>query len=188
MGIRLSDIAVEALRSAVKMGFPIEFKAIASNVLLIRRGRAAGVVYLRRLDSDDGYYVAGYPDPYSVWGVKLALVRSGDPAGVEVYPHMVPILCGYYPHMFSTFEVDVWRRRLEFIDKLRPSDSVPAALAPYKVLGCRILVLPETGDYAAERDDVILAWYNAVTGKLDDATEYILKAGLFKPGLLDGGE
>ena len=174
--VEAAQLGYRVFLEALRKGLPIEFKVLGGNALLVRNDRGSGVIYVRVFEGEGGVYVEASADLYSVWYVRIGRVEGGDV--VEYYLAGVPAVLAQHPHLISTFEVDVWARRFNLLGKLRPTGDVPPLLAPYRVLGASIHELPDTQDYAAVKGDTILAWYNSVTGKLDDATKYQMRMGL----------
>jgi len=175
-----ANIAVSTVREALRRGFPVAVKRLDKRTILVLNDKGKGVLYASLIQSGETSncsYLVLDSDYVSAWGVKVALV-CGD--GVkEYYPYMVPVAIGHHPHLLSTFEVDVWSRRLSLVDKrLLPATKAPRVLAPFQALGAEIMYLPDTMDYVVKRNDVVLAWYNEFTGKLDDATKYLALMGL----------
>ncbi len=169
-------LAYKVFLEALRKGLPLEPKVIGREALLVRNDRGMGVIYSRLLEGEDGVYLTASADMYSVWYMKIGRVEGEEL--VEIYLASVPPVLAQHPHLFSTFEVDVWTRRFQLLSKLQPAGRVPPVLAPYRALGARVMELSDTGDYAAVKGDVIIAWYNEYTGKLDDASKYLLKLGL----------
>ncbi len=170
-----ASFAVEVFREAVRRGFPFSFKRASRNVVAVKGYRGRGAVFVRLVD---GTLVAA-PDPLSPWHTPLARVSDGRI--IEAYVYNVPRAIAHNEHIISSFEVDVWSRRLSLIDKpgkLTWVDRVPSPLKPYTVMGGRVAYLAETMDYLVVVRDIIIAWYNEVTARLDDAMRFQLEMGL----------
>jgi hypothetical protein len=173
-----AKLAYKVFLEALRKGFPMEFKVLGANALLVKSDRGMGVLYSRVIESDDGVYLEASADLFSVWYVKIGKVENDDLT--EMYLAAVPAVLSQHPHLISSFEVDVWIRRFSLLERLKPAGKVPPILAPYRVWGARVYELPDTSDYAAVKGDVILAWYNSLTEKLDDATKYQIRMGLLR--------
>jgi len=173
--LKPADAAMEVFREAVRLGFPALFKRLSSTIVLVSNERGKGTLHTWLLDT--GYLVAS-SEPNSAWYLKLARLSGGRL--VERYVASVPGVVGYHQHLISTFEVDVWTRRLSLAGRLRPCGCLPPRLAPYRALGAEVLELAETGDYAARLGSLIVAWYNPAVDKLDDAFKYQAAMGLLR--------
>ena len=177
----LASLAIEAVKEALRRGFPIAAKRIDKRAILVFNDRGKGVLYASLVPAsemgEDCNYLVLDSDYVSVWGVKVGVICGGELK--EYYPHMVPVAVGHHPHLLSTFEVDVWSRRLSLVDKkLVDAEKYPEILAPFQALGAKVMYLPDTMDYVAKRHNLVLAWFNEFTKKLDDATKFLALMGL----------
>ena len=181
MVLEPASLAIEAIREALRRGFPIAAKRIDKRTILVFNDKGKGVLYASLIPAsekgDDCNYLLLDSDYVSIWGVKIGLI-CGEKVK-EYYPYMVPAALGHHPHLLSTFEVDVWSRRLSLVDKkLVNVEKYPEVLAPFQALGAKVMYLPDTMDYVAKRGDLVLAWFNEFTKKLDDATRFLALMGL----------
>ena len=181
MELELAGLAMGAIREALRRGFPIAAKRIDKRTILVFNDKGKGVLYASLIPAsekgEDCNYLVLDSDYVSVWGVKIGLICGEEVK--EYYPYMVPAAVGHHPHLLSTFEVDVWSRRLSLVDKkLVDAKKYPEILAPFQALGAKVMYLPDTMDYVAKRGDLVLAWFNEFTKKLDDATKFLALMGL----------
>ncbi|KSW11841.1 hypothetical protein CF15_03300 [Pyrodictium occultum] len=180
---QLADYAVEVFREAVRRGFPAHAKRLTADSILVRTRHGKAALFASTIDAGDGsYYLALAAEKYSIWGVRVARIAGGRI--VEVNVHLVPSAVGQHAVLMSTFEVDVWHKRLALMGKAVPVDDAPPALRPLVELGGEVRFLRDTMDYFAVVEGVVPAWYNEVTGRLDDAREWQKAMGVLPEGLL----
>lgn len=185
------EAAEKAILEAVKLGLPVYYKRLsrAPAFLLRRDNGGKGVLFASHYpggedDPEGTIYVALSSEPVTVWRVPVA--RLEPPNRLTLYPHNVVTAAAQYPVLFSTFEADVWHRRLKIISEggfetLAPGTSgLPQEIARLaaEFKPTRILYIPEQDDYALARSQTIVAWYNAVTDTLVDTRKYLAAAGL----------
>ncbi len=164
------EAALEAFRRAVACGLPLAARLLGPSLVVeTRSGR--GVLYVQLLE---GGGVALSAEPGSPWNVVVA--ELGDPP--RFYPERVPHAVAQREELMSPIEADVWRLRISLVGRLEPAGEPPPVLRPYLALGGRVMLLPETRDYAVVVGRAVVAWYNEVTGRLDDALPYQLAMGL----------
>ena len=168
-----SSLAMRVFREAVRRGFPYGFRRVSASVVSVWNSRGRGSVYVRLVEDK----LVAASDPYSPWHVPLARLVNGEL--VDLAPWNAPRAIAHNDHIISSFEVDVWSTRLRLVERLVWVDRWPSRLEPYRLLGARLGFLPETMDYAVVLPDgTVVAWYNEVTGRLDDATPYLTAMGL----------
>lgn len=174
---QLADYAMVAFIEAIKRGFPIYAKKFMSDVILVRNRHGRGILYVNYVDASDGSrYVTVAADKYSIWGVRVVRVRDGEI--IEVNPHLVPDAVGQHIELVSTFEVDVWSKRLKLFESGSLVNDVPEVLRPFKKVGAEIRYVEETFDYVVVFNGVAPVWYNKLTGKIDDSREWQKAMGL----------
>ncbi len=182
MSLDPSIYVYENFREAVRRGFPVYAKRLVRGAILARNERGKGVFFSRLIEEESGtlLVVAGR-EQYTIWNVKMARIRP-DGSIVEYFPYNVPGLVSQYITMLSTWEADVWTRRLALVDKAQPISSREAPEAVRKVAMEKnvehVLYVKELEDYALERSGVVVAWVNVLTGAVDDAEEYAKSMGL----------
>ena len=175
--LKPSHIAQRVFLEAVRLGFPAEARPVSRDALLVSNDRGKAILYAGIVE---GRLLTLAAQPGSPWYVVVGVLD--DRGGlVEARPWGVPLALAQHEEMLSTFEADVWARRLRLAPRLQPSSRVPPRLKPYLVLGARVYSLPETMDYAAAVDGVIVAWYNEATDTLADSLRYALAMGLLGP-------
>ncbi len=178
--------ALEAFREAVRLGFPVYAKRLLKDVILVETGRGKGVIYLNLVEGEgeDDFYVAGSAERHLVFNVRLARV-SAEGSLLEVYPENVPGLVAQHVRLISTFEADVWHARLRAVRRsgLSFTGEAPeeARRLAEKFPGSRIALVGETGDYAIVLGDAVVAWYNPVTGHVDEVYPYQVRMGVLAP-------
>ncbi|ALL00698.1 hypothetical protein Pyrde_0648 [Pyrodictium delaneyi] len=174
---QLADYAMIAFIEAIKKGFPIYAKKFMSDVILVRNRHGRGILYVNHINMDDGSrYITVAADKYSVWGVRVVRIKDGEI--IEVNEHLVPDAIGQHIELISTYEVDVWSKRLKLFNKRRKVDDVPDLLKPFERMGARIMYIDDIFDYLVVFDDVVPVWYNKLTGKIDDSREWLKAMGL----------
>ena len=186
----VAEIAGKAILEAVKLGLPVYYKRLSRAAYLLRRDSGGkGVLFASKYpggedDPPGTVYIALSSEPVTVWRVPVAKLEP--PRRLILYPHNVVTAAAQYPVLFSTFEADVWYRRLKTLhegsfETLTPSSSglpqVVASLAAQLDV-TRILYIPDQNDYALIREGLVVAWYNALTGTLVDTKKYLRAAGL----------
>jgi len=183
---QLADYAMVAFIEAIKRGFPIYAKKFMSDVILVRNKHGRGILYVNYINVGDGSrYVTVAADKYSIWGVRVVRVR--DDKIIEVNPHLVPDAVGQHIELISTFEVDVWSKRLKLFELGSPVGDVPDVLKPFSRVGAEVRYIEETFDYVVVFNGVAPVWYNKLTGKVDDSREWQKTMGLL-PKELEGIE
>jgi hypothetical protein len=173
------ELALTAIRRAVALGLPVVARELPSEAILVRSRRGQGILYA--FEVQDAIALA--PIPYSSWHVVVARMDGGR---VSLDPSAVPLALAQLEDVMSPVEADAWRLRISLVGRLRSVDRVPPVMEPYRALGAKIMWLAETMDYAAVLGEIVLAWYNEVTGRLDDAVEFQLAMGLLR-GWEEGG-
>ncbi|WP_338251414.1 hypothetical protein [Pyrodictium abyssi] len=174
---QLADYAMVAFIEAIKRGFPIHAKKFMSDIILVRNKHGRGILYVNHVDVGDGSrYVTVAADKYSIWGVRVVRVRDGEI--IEVNPHLVPDAVGQHIELVSTFEADVWSKRLKLFESSSPVNDVPEILRPFRKAGAEIRYIEETFDYVVVFNGVAPVWYNKLTGKIDDSREWQKAMGL----------
>ncbi len=164
MAVDAAGLALKVFIEAVRRGFPYRFRRVSNSIVGVESPRGKGVVFVRVVESR---LLVAQPDPYTAWYAVLAELDSRFRLS-RMFPENVPRALVHNEHLISSFEVDVWSRRLSLYPRLRRADNTPPLLMPYRVLGAEIMFLEETMDYAAVVDGVVVAWYNEATGRLDD--------------------
>ena len=183
---QLVDYAMVAFIEAIKRGFPIHVKRFMSDIILVRNKHGRGILYVNYVDVGDGSrYVTVAADKYSIWGVRVVRVR--DDKIIEVNPHLVPDAVGQHIELISTFEVDIWSKRLKLFESSSPVSDVPEVLRPFSKAGAEVRYIEETFDYVVVFNGVAPIWYNRLTGKIDDSREWQKTMGLL-PKELEGIE
>jgi len=177
------EYAYRAILDAIRIGFPVYVKRLVRGAFLLRReGGGKGVVFSGWVPGEEPgqRYVTLGAEPVTVWKYRVAKVAGGDV--VETYPFNVAKTAGHYVDLFSTFEADVWYRRLlafwrgEYSSAENPP-TIVKRLA--EKMGCRtVLFFPGLEDYVVLCNNVAVAWFNVFTGKVDDVRGYVRAAGL----------
>lgn len=187
----IAEIAEKAILEAVKLGLPVYYKKLsrAAAFLLRRDNGGKGVLFASKYpggeDEPPGtVYIALSSEPVTVWRVPVAKLEPSRK--LKLYPHNVVSAAAQYPVLFSTFEADVWYRRLKALheggfETLTPgSGSLPREVASLaaRLDATGILYIRDQDDYALARGGLVVAWYNALTGTLVDTRRYLRAAGL----------
>jgi len=181
---RIAEYAMAAFVEAIKKGFPVHDKAFMNDVILVRSNYGRGLLYVNYIDLDDGSrYITVAADKYSIWGVRVARVE--DEKIVEVNAYLVPDAVGQHAGLISTFEVDIWGRRLKLLSRGHRVDKAPDILRPFKKVGAEIMYIDETFDYLVVFGDVVPVWYNRLTGRIDDSRKWQKAMGLLPKELED---
>jgi hypothetical protein len=183
-GLDASEYTFKAIIEAIRLGFPVYVKRLVRGAFLFRRENGGkGVVFSSWVPGEEeGYrYAALSIEPVTVWKHKVAKVSASGEV-IELYPFNVARTAGQYVALFSTFEADVWYRRLlaYWRKAYTVTDSYPSIVRGFvSKCGCdTVLYFRETGDYALVKDGKVYAWFNLFTGRLDDSRPYLRAAGL----------
>ncbi len=184
MSENAAEYAYRAIIEAIRWGFPVYVKRLVRGAFLFRRDNGGkGVVFSSWVPGEEPSYryAALGIEPVTVWKNKVAKV-SVEGALLETYPFNVARTAGQYVTLFSTFEADVWYRRLlaAWRGEYRLAESYPTIVAEaVSRKGCdKVLFFPELSDYALLRGEAVVAWFNMFAGRLDDVEHYVKAAGL----------